>query len=318
MSAFPSVSVVNLRSDTVTRPTPAVRAAMADAVVGDDSHGDCATVKMLEARAATLMGKEAGVFVASGVMGNLTAIMAHCETRGSEIICGDRSHVVIYEGGGCAAVAGALVRTLPNLKDGTMDLATIERTVRASDDIMFPRTAAILIENTHCALGGRAVPLAWCAAVKALAEKAGTQVLTNGRHLNRKEKKEVRHTGPPVASVRPYLPDSRADAPHLTASWHARPAPLAPCVLAAQVHLDGARIFNAAAALGVDAAAIAACADSVQFCLSKALGAPFGSVVCGTADFCRRVRRARKMVGGGLHQCGVLAAAGLAVLSDEV
>ena len=255
-----SLRPFNLRSDTVTRPTAAMRSAMAAADVGDDAHGDCPTVKALEARAAALMGKEAGVFVVSGVMGNLVSIMAHCEQRGSEVIAGSTSHIIIYEGGGVSIVAGALVRSVPNnAADGTMDLAAIEACIRSSDEAgMFPATRCICLENTQCSSGGKVPPLAFGDAVQELASRRGVQV-----------------------------------------------------------HLDGARIFNAAAALGCSPARVASCADSVTFCLSKGLGAPVGSVVCGTAAFCTRVRRARKLVGGTMHQCGILAAAGLVALADE-
>lgn len=239
----------------MTRPTAAVRAAMAGAVVGDDAHGDCPTTKALEARAAALTGKAAAAFVCSGVQGNLASILAYTEQRGSEVICGDKAHIMLHEGGGCAALAGAMMRTLPVREDGTWDLAQLEAAIRTSDDPMFPRTRAVCVENTHCALGGRAVPLQWCHEVKRIAAERGV------------------------------------------------------CV-----HMDGARLFNAAAQLGCTAADVAACADSVTFSLSKGLGGPCGSVVCGPADFINKVRRARKMLGGTMHQVGVLAAAGLEVL----
>jgi threonine aldolase len=192
-------------------------------------------------------------------MGNLACVLAYTERRGSEVICGDRAHIMLHEGGGCAALAGAMMRTLPvRDEDGTWELAAMAAAIRGqgeSEDPMFPRTRAVCLENTHCALGGRAVPLAWCREVRRIAHEKGV------------------------------------------------------CV-----HMDGARLFNAAAQLGCTVADVAACADSVTFSLSKGLGGPCGSVVCGTADFIKKVRRARKMLGGTMHQVGVLAAAGLEVL----
>ena len=262
MAAFDAV-VFNLRSDTCTRPTAAVRAAMANAVVGDDAHGDCPTVKALEARGAALVGMEAAVFVPSGTMGNLASIMAHCAERGAELVCGDHAHILHYAmckdrtitllHGGCAALAGALVRAVPHRADGSLALDDV---ARASG----PRTAVVCVENALCHLGGLAPPLAWHAA--------------------------------------------------LCAQCAARAPPCA-------VHLDGARLFDACAALGCAPRELGACADSLTFCLSKGLGAPVGSLVCGGTAFCAKVRDARKMLGGTMHQCGVLAAAGLEVLKDE-
>lgn len=249
----------NLRSDTVTRPTPAVRAAMCSAVVGDDAHGDCQTTKLLEARAAELSGKEAAAFVCSGVMGNLASILAYTEQRGSEVICGDKAHIMLHEGGGCAALAGAMMRTLRLKDDGTWDLDEMRGAIRVSDDPMFPQTRVICLENTQCALAGIIVPLLWCQKVKAIAVERGVKV-----------------------------------------------------------HLDGARIFNAAARLGCTVKDVAACADSVTFSLSKGLGGPCGSCVCGDAEFIRKVRKARKMLGGTMHQVGVLAAAGLEILKGDI
>jgi threonine aldolase len=249
--------VVDLRSDTVTRPTAAMRAAMAAAEVGDDVHGEDPTVARLEAMASERMGKAAAVYVPSGTMGNLTALLAHCR-RGDEVILGDRSHTFIYEAGGSAAVGGIHPHPLPNRPDGTMDLAAVEAAVRADDD-HFPITRLVCVEDTHNRCGGAVIGEDYLAALRAIADRRGLAV-----------------------------------------------------------HIDGARIFNAAAALGVPAAALAQHADSITFCLSKGLAAPVGSVLCGPADFIHRARRARKMLGGGMRQAGVIAAAGIVALEQMV
>ncbi|MCC7020724.1 MAG: low-specificity L-threonine aldolase [Ardenticatenales bacterium] len=248
---------VDLRSDTLTRPTPAMRAAMAAAEVGDDVFGEDPTVNRLERQAAETMGKAAGLFVPSGTMGNLAAVLAHCG-RGDEAIVGDEAHTFYYEAGGMAALGGIQPRTLPNRPDGTLDITAVEAAVRAPN-IHFPVTRLICLENTHNRCGGAVLDAAYMRSVRAVADAHG-------------------------------LP----------------------------VHLDGARIFNAAVALGVPAATLAADADSVTFCLSKGLAAPVGSVLCGTAAFIDAARRARKQLGGGMRQAGVLAAAGLVALDTMV
>jgi threonine aldolase len=247
---------IDLRSDTVTHPTPAMRAAMAAAEVGDDVFGDDPTVNALEVRAAALLGKEAGLFVASGTMGNLVSLMAHLP-RGHEAIAGASTHTVMDEAGGHAVVAGATIRALAEPLDGMMDLDEIADAFRDPTDFHEPVTSLVIVENTHAHSGGRPLPMDYVHAVSALA--------------------------------------------------HARGVPL---------HLDGARFFNAAIALGVTPAELAAPADTVTFCLSKGLAAPIGSVVVGSAEFIHRARRARKLLGGGMRQVGVLAAAGLVALSD--
>ena len=247
---------IDLRSDTVTHPTPAMRRAMAAAEVGDDVFGDDPTVNALEARAAELLGKEAGLFVASGTMGNLVAQMAHL-ARGEEMIAAATSHVVMDEAAGHAVVVGASVRSLPENPDGTIDPAAIEAAFRDPDDAHEPMTGLIAIENTHAHSMARPLSVAYEEAVAAVARRNGIPL-----------------------------------------------------------HLDGARFFNAVVALGVTPAALAAPADSVTFCLSKGLACPVGSVVVGTQGFIRRARRARKLLGGGMRQAGVLAAAGLVALSD--
>jgi threonine aldolase len=248
--------LIDLRSDTVTHPTDAMRRAMAEARVGDDVFGDDPTTNELEARAAALLGKEAGLFVASGSMGNLVSLMAHLP-RGSEAIAGETTHTVMDEAGGHAVVVGATVRALRERADGTMDLREIEEAFRDPDDIHEPPTGLIVLENTHAHSGGRPLPMGYVREVARIAR--------------------------------------------------ARGVPL---------HLDGARFFNATVALGLSPAELAATADTVTFCLSKGLSAPIGSVVVGDRAFIARARRARKLLGGGMRQVGVLAAAGLVALSD--
>ena len=248
---------IDLRSDTVTRPTPAMRQAMAEAIVGDDQYGEDPTVNRLEARAAELMGKEAAVFVPSGTMGNVASLMAWCG-RGDEVILGDESHVYWFESGSPAALGGITQFVLPTEVDGTMDLDRIERSIR-QDRLGYPRTAVIGIENTHNRRSGRVLPMGWLRDLTALRERAGVPV-----------------------------------------------------------HMDGARIFNAAAALGISPAEIARHADTVQFCLSKGLAAPVGSIVTGGAEIVARVRRQRKLLGGAMRQSGVIAAAGLVALETMI
>jgi len=249
--------VIDLRSDTITKPTPAMREAMARAEVGDDVLGEDPTVNRLEAMAAERLGKEAALFVASGTMGNLVCLLSHCG-RGDEMIVGDQAHTYVYEQGGSAALGGIHPRPLPNQPDGTIRLEDIEAAIRA-DNIHFPRTRLICLENTHNRCGGAVLTPEYMRAVGELARRHGLAV-----------------------------------------------------------HLDGARIFNAAVALGVDVKVLAADADSVTFCLSKGLGAPIGSLVCGSAEFIAKARRARKVVGGGWRQAGVIAAAGIVALEQMV
>lgn len=250
-------AVIDLRSDTVTKPTPGMRAAMAAAEVGDDVFGDDPTVNLLEARAAEAVGKEAALFVPSGTMANLVALLTHTNP-GDEVILGDQSHVFQYEVGGVARVAGLVTRTLANLPDGTIDPAELRAAIRP-ETIHSPGSRLLCLENTHNRCAGAALPPA---AVGELAEIARRRGLA--------------------------------------------------------VHLDGARIFNAAAALGVTAAELAAPCDSVSFCFSKGLGAPVGSVLCGSREFVARARRFRKLLGGGMRQAGVLAAAALYALEHHI
>jgi len=248
---------VELRSDTMTRPTPSMRKAMAEAEVGDDVFGEDPTVNRLEAIAAERLGKAAALFVPSGTMANLVSQMAHCG-RGDEMILGSLAHSFYYEQGGSAAVASIHPRTLPNQPDGKLLLDELEASIR-SDNIHFPRTGLIALENTHNLCGGAPLEPAYLKAVGDIAHRY---------RIN--------------------------------------------------LHIDGARLFNAAAALGVAVQQLAVEADSVSFCLSKGLAAPVGSVVCGSKEFIRAARRARKVLGGGMRQAGVLAAAGIVALNEMV
>jgi threonine aldolase len=246
---------VDLRSDTVTRPTPAMRHAMAAAVVGDDVLGDDPTVRALEDEAARRTGKEAALFVPSGCMANLIALMIWVR-RGDEVLVGQDCHIVLHEVGSAAAVAGVQVQVVPG--NGLLTPGDLEARIKRPT-FHTPGTGLVCIENTHNMAGGAPYELA-----------------------------EVRAIG--EACRRHGLP----------------------------LHVDGARIFNAAAALGVDLRDLASPADSLSFCLSKGLGAPVGSVLCGTATFRKEAHRFRKMLGGGLRQAGVLAAAGLHALAHHV
>jgi threonine aldolase len=249
--------VVDLRSDTVTLPSDEMREAMARAELGDDVFGEDPTVNRLERMAAERVGKEAALLVVSGTMGNLASILTHCR-RGEEVILGDQSHTFIYEGGGIAALGGVHPHTIPNQPDGTLRTEDIEAAVRP-DNVHFPRTRLICLENTHNRCYGSPLTPQYMAAVAALARRHGLAV-----------------------------------------------------------HLDGARLFNAAAALGVDVKELTRHVDSLTFCLSKGLAAPVGSVICGSKVFVAEARRTRKVLGGGMRQAGVLAAAGIVALEKMV
>lgn len=249
--------IIDLRSDTLTKPTPAMRQAMANAEVGDDVFGEDPTVQCLEDKAAERLGKEAGLFVSSGTQGNLVSLLTHCG-RGDEAIMGDQSHTFRYEQGGCAALGGIMPHLIRNQPDGTMDLGEVHTAIRG-DDIHAPRTRLICIENTHNRCGGVPLTAEYTQRVADLAHE-------HGLHL----------------------------------------------------HIDGARLFNAAVALGVDVKDLARYADSVTVCLSKGLAAPVGSVVCGAREFIHEARRARKVLGGGMRQAGVIAAAGIVALEQMV
>lgn len=251
--------MIDLRSDTVTQPTEAMRRAMARAEVGDDVFGEDPTVNALEERAAGLLGKEAGLFVASGTMGNLVAILGQV-ARGHELITGRRSHIVLDEAAGYAAVAGASVRVLDERPDGTISLRHLRQAFRDPADIHEPPTALVVLENTHALSMGRALTPEYTRSVAEVARMHG-------------------------------LP----------------------------LHIDGARFWNAVVAQrpnGVRAVDLAEPADTVTFCLSKGLACPAGSVLVGSKAAIGRARRARKLLGGGMRQAGVLAAAGLVALAD--
>jgi threonine aldolase len=246
--------VVDLRSDTVTRPTPAMREAMARAEIGDDVFGDDPTVKALEERAAAMFGLETGLFFPTGTQSNLAALMAHC-ARGEEVILGQDAHTYRYEGGGAAVLGSIQPQPLANLPDGTLDLAMVEAAVKP-DDSHFAITRLLALENT---IGGKVIGRDYLAKAVTLAWKKGLST-----------------------------------------------------------HLDGARIFNAAVKLGMPVDQLCAGFDTVSVCLSKGLGAPAGTVLVGHAGLVARARRIRKMLGGGMRQAGILAAAGLYALEHNV
>jgi threonine aldolase len=248
------MKIIDLRSDTVTRPTAAMRQAMANAEVGDDVYGEDPTVNRLEALAASMLGHEAAVFVSSGTQGNLLALLGHCQ-RGDEYIAGQLAHCYRTEGGGGAVLGGIQPQPLDFQTDGTLDLAQVARVIKP-DNFHFARTRLLCLENTQA---GKVLPLDYLARARRLADDHGLAL-----------------------------------------------------------HLDGARVFNAAVKLGVGADEITAAFDSVSVCLSKGLGAPAGSLLCGSRDFVTEARRGRKMLGGGMRQVGVLAAAGLVALEHHV
>jgi threonine aldolase len=250
--------LIDLRSDTVTLPTPEMREAIARAELGDDVYGEDPTVNRLETMAADVMGKDAALLVASGTMGNLVAMLAHC-ARGTKAVLGARAHTYLYEAGGAAALGGVVLTPIRNSDDGELDLEELEAELATPSDAHFAQHALVASENTHNRCGGAAVGLAHMAAV--------------------------------------------ADAAH------GRSLP---------VHLDGARIFNAAIALETTPRQIAGYADTVSFCLSKGLACPVGSLLCGPLAFIERARRVRKMLGGGMRQAGIIAASGIVALETMV
>ncbi len=241
---------VDLRSDTVTKPTPEMREAMAEAEVGDDVYMDDPTVNALQEKAAEMLGKEDSLFVPSGTMGNLLALLVHCQ-RGDEVIVGDKSHIYVNEAGGMSALGGIHPHPLKNQADGTLALDEILAAIQ-SEDVHHTITRLICLENTQNACGGVVLSADYMRAVGKIARENNLSL-----------------------------------------------------------HVDGARIFNAAAALNISVKDLVEPADSVMFCLSKGLVSPVGSMLVGTKKFINRARHLRKMVGGGMRQAGVLAAAGL-------
>lgn len=250
-----SVNIIDLRSDTVTRPCPGMLKAMTSAELGDDVFGDDPTVQALQERAAAMAGQEAGLFFPSGTQSNLVALLSHCE-RGDEYIVAQHAHTYKYEGGGAAVLGGIQPQPIEREPDGTLNLDRVESAIK-EDDIHFARTRLLALENTTTS--GQAVPLDYIHEAAEFCRKKGLGY-----------------------------------------------------------HLDGARIFNAAAALGVSAADIGQPFDSVSVCLSKGLGAPVGSVLCASKEIIEKALRWRKVVGGGMRQAGVLAAAGLFALENNV
>ena len=248
------MSVIDLRSDTVTQPTPAMLDAMTAADTGDDVYGEDPTVNRLEAELAKRLGFAAALFVPTGTMSNLLGLMAHCE-RGDEYIVGQQAHTYKYEGGGAAVLGSIQPQPLEVQADGSLDLDQVAAAIKP-DDFHFARTRLLALENT---MQGKVLPLDY------------------------------------LARARKFTRDNGL-----------------------QLHLDGARLYNAAVKLGVDAREITQYFDSVSVCLSKGLGAPVGSVLCGSVELIGRARRLRKMVGGGMRQAGLLAAAGLYALDHNV
>lgn len=249
--------IIDLRSDTKTLPTAQMRKAMYEAEVGDDVDGEDPTINRLEKLAADMLGKEAALFTASGIMSNLLSVLTHTRP-GDEIVLGSESHIFWYEVGGASALGGVVMRTVPNEVDGTIKPENLNLAVRGKD-MDFPRTTLLCLENTHNRCGGTVLPVEYTDTITALA------------HQHR-----------------------------------------------LKIHIDGARVFSAAVYLGVPASRLAKHADSVCFCLSKNLSAPVGSVLCGSKEFIASARRWRRMLGGGMRQAGILAAAGIVALENMV
>jgi threonine aldolase len=251
------VKIIDLRSDTVTHPTPEMRRAMFEAEVGDDVYGEDPSVNRLEAMAAERMGKEAAVFTTSGTQSNLTAVVS--QTRhGNGVILGSQAHMFWYEVGGAAAIGGVVMQTLPNDEAGRLNPDEVMQAIRGKS-LHNPETALICLENTHNRCGGAVLTPDYTDGICELAHSRGLKV-----------------------------------------------------------HLDGARIFNAAIALGVPVNILTRSADSVSFCVSKGLSAPVGSLLCGSREFIDKARKVRKMLGGGMRQAGILAAAGIVALETMV
>lgn len=248
---------IDLRSDTITKPTLAMRQAMVEAEVGDDVYGEDPTINRLEQMAAELLGKEAAVYVSSGTQGNLISVLSHCG-RGDEMILGDKAHIFIAEQGGSAALGGIHPRTVRNRDDGTLDLAEIEEGIRG-DNPHYPVTKLICLENTQNFCGGRVLPVGYMDAAGDLAHSHGLKL-----------------------------------------------------------HVDGARLWNAAVALNTTPARLLQNADTASVCLSKGLSAPVGSIVVGSEEFIAQARRMRKVAGGGMRQAGMIAAAGIVAITEMI
>ena len=251
------MKTIDFRSDTVTLPTEEMRQAMYEAQLGDDGYSEDPTVNRLEEMSAQIMGKETAVFVASGTMANLIAVLTHTRP-GNEIILGSASHIFNNEAGGASTLGGVVMHTIPNETNGELDLSLVEQAIR-KPSIRFPETTLLCLENTQNRCGGAVITAEYMNASAQLARKYGLKI-----------------------------------------------------------HLDGARIFNAAVALGVPASELTESADSVCFCLSKGLAAPIGSLLCGTTDYISRARKWRAMVGGAMRQVGVVAAAGIVAIEKMI
>jgi threonine aldolase len=252
------MEIIDLRSDTVTLPTPEMRKAMAQAELGDDVYREDPTVNRLEEMAAQVMGKEAAILVPSGTMANLVSIMVHCP-RGTRVIMGSKAHSNLYEAGGASAVGAVVISPVRNTEEGELELEELSREVNMPPNVHFARPALVVMENTHNMCGGAAVSLSHMAEVSRLVHE------------------------------------------------HSLP-----------LHLDGARVFNAAIALETTADQIARYADTASFCLSKGLACPVGSLICGPRAFIEEARRVRKVLGGGMRQAGVIAAAGIVALKTMI
>ncbi|KAL8193064.1 hypothetical protein R6Q57_026968 [Mikania cordata] len=251
---------IDLRSDTVTKPTESMRLAMAKADVEDDVLTYDPTARKLEDEMARITGKEAGLFVPSGTMGNLISVLVHCEIRGSEVILGNNSHIHIYENGGISTIGGVHPRPINNNEDGTIDIDLIKSAIRNPDfELCYPKTRLICLENSHANSGGRCLSVEYTDRVGELAKNHGLKL-----------------------------------------------------------HIDGARIFNASVALNVPVDRLVQAADSVSVCVSKGLGAPVGTVIVGTRSFIAKARILRKTLGGGMRQVGILCAAALVALQENV
>jgi threonine aldolase len=254
MSNMSANKIIDLRSDTVTRPTPAMRKAMSEAEVGDDVYGDDPTVIKLQEYAANMLGTEAALFLPTGTQSNLCALLSHCE-RGDEYIVGQRAHTYMYEGGGGAVFASIQPQPLDFMPDGTLDLAQVAACVKP-DDPHFAKTRLLCLENTT---DGKVLPLDYLAETRSVADRFGLAT-----------------------------------------------------------HLDGARVFNASVKLNVPITDITRHFDSISFCLSKGLCSPAGSILCGTSELIGKAHRWRKMLGGGMRQSGILAAAGILSLTEQI